>query len=730
MRNPRNETPFAQMRDFGPLREHAPDNLPNIVVSSLARRGKRVYKKENSCRGNDVPMPGFERGQAVLLAAAETAAEDGEKREPRSARGFGAIAGAIILGAFWIGAAAAFLVGYFGPGVLAQLALPFLVLAAFATVMPPLLFVVGAWAFSRGQVMADAAEGLVEAMDRLFTADETAAHTAARLGRAVRRELDGLNAGLDSAFARLRALETVLENQISALDEAGARADVRAEAAASRLANERERLDALAGGLSDAAVRASELVAGRSAQLKANIETAEGTLKAAGLALESQVANFRAAADAAAEAPHNVAVELDRQSKRIEQVSDAAMARAEFVLGRQERHRLAMMELLQRLKDDGVAFESALSEQRTAIERAAAAVSVQAETLESLFDDADRRLDSLIANSTTRAAQLATNVGREVERLKELSEGAGDALSRVVETLREAGASAQALLGETANEAKENAKSLVGETMAECEHLLRMAGELTAESKAIKETLASAVEEMQNHLLALPGVAKQEAQRVRDLVRLETEEILDLSARTLSTVHARTVSRTAPRAQPAAEVSAGEAERDGLLGLARRLTQRSKRKDTGGAKSWEISTLLAAAETSEAKARDFRPEAAAALGALQAVLADLAIDLDAMAAEYGFKEEDWRRYLAGDRSIFVRRLAQTINDSAADRIASLYRESARFRESANVYISEFETLLSRARESDSGGLLTSTILSADTGKIYLVLAYALGRLSS
>jgi hypothetical protein len=211
----------------------------------------------------------------------------------------------------------------------------------------------------------------------------------------------------------------------------------------------------------------------------------------------------------------------------------------------------------------------------------------------------------------------------------------------------------------------------------------------------------------------------------------ETEQILDLSARTLSTIHARSSHKPVPPAALPGAPMRGQPEPkpEGLKGLARKLTARPKKKDgPPDPKAWEMKALLAAAEFGEHDERGLRPGNAAALGALEMALADLAVDLSALDEAARPADDDWKRYLAGDRAIFARKLAGAIDGETVDRITTLYRDDERFHAAADSYLSEFDTLLARAREGDGGGLLTSTMLSADTGKIYLTIAYALGRL--
>ncbi|HXJ01234.1 MAG TPA: hypothetical protein VNH44_08415, partial [Micropepsaceae bacterium] len=644
-----------------------------------------------------------------------------------------------------------------------------------------------------------------------------------------------------------------------------------------RLHGERDRIEDLATRLDEAATHAAETLAGRTAQLKTIIQDAGGELKAAGQTLDAQVAQFRDAAETAARAPQTAAVELDRQAKEIEAVGEAAAARAEFVLARQERQRVAMVELLARLKEESEAFEAAILAQRNGVEQAANVLNSEAHRLDEItatglrrleaalvhagtaFSDQNQRLDEIAAagvrrleaalaqtgtafadqnqrvdeiaaagvrrlevalaqtgtafadqnqrvdelaaaglrrlesaliqageafaghtqrldgiteaelrrieaalvhaqtaftnqtqrldeitdaglrrldesmeKAAMRSMQLASGFSGDADRVKDVSDSAAASITRLVESLREAATSAHALFADSTESARRRSIAFVGDAMAQCDSLLRAVGAVAEETEKARAALARATAEAQSHIVALPGVAQQEAQRIREAVRAETEAMLDMSARAITTLQARSSRRREPEppiALPDETVPAPETASEGLRGLARRIVSPKRRAEPrkmeapkGG---YELSAVLAAADAGTKTG--LRPGAAAALAALQAALADLAGDLEELAGETA-DPALWRRYVDGDRGVFARRLAASIGPESVNRITDLYRENPRFHASADTYMAEFEAMLARAREGDRDGFLASTLLTADTGKIYLAIAYALGRL--
>ena len=293
--------------------------------------------------------------------------------------------------------------------------------------------------------------------------------------------------------------------------------------------------------------------------------------------LDVQAAGFRAAAQAAAKRRMPPRSNSTTRPRRSKQVSDAALARAEFVLARQEKHRAAMTDMLGRLKEDSAAFETTLAQQRTGMEPAIGALGGEAKRFEIVTGDAERHLELIMTNAASRAVATHRRLlagSRAAEG--NLRQPPTRVLTNLVATLRDAGTGAQTLIGESAAQAKQDARSLVGEAMAECEKLLRAAGEMSAEATQIRETLAKTIEDVERHLSRLPTVAQGEAQRIRQMVQTETDQMLDISARTISTIHARNAPVRAPQPLQAAARRPKRTESEGLKGLARKLTQRPK----------------------------------------------------------------------------------------------------------------------------------------------------------
>ena len=232
--------------------------------------------------------------------------------------------------------------------------------------------------------------------------------------------------------------------------------------------------------------------------------------------------------------------------------------------------------------------------------------------------------------------------------------------------------------------------------MAECERLLRAAGELSAESKEIKETLHAAVEEDAEPSPHAAGRRQAgSAARARSRARSKPK-------RSSTCRRGRFDDPCAHRRAATRGKAARRCGRTGRRAGKRRPAWdwRAASRNAASARTirspGRCSTLLAAAETNEAKVRGVNPEAAAALAAL----AGRARRSRHRSRRHRRRRSPERRTMAAlscRATVPSSRgaLRRTLDADAVDRITAALSRDTRFRDAANVYIGEFESLLAR-----------------------------------
>lgn len=94
------------------------------------------------------------------------------------------------------------------------------------------------------------------------------------------------------------------------------------------------------------------------------------------------------------------------------------------------------------------------------------------------------------------------------------------------------------------------------------------------------------------------------------------------------------------------------------------------------------------------------------------------------------KDEDlWKKYYEGDRAAFARYLAKNMTKKQVAAIQKNYEEKSEFRILADKYIDDFNSLVATARASERAGTFLALISGSDIGKVYYILARALGKLN-
>lgn len=92
-------------------------------------------------------------------------------------------------------------------------------------------------------------------------------------------------------------------------------------------------------------------------------------------------------------------------------------------------------------------------------------------------------------------------------------------------------------------------------------------------------------------------------------------------------------------------------------------------------------------------------------------------------------EDDlWKRYYKGEQNAFLSHAAKAINRTQLGAVKKMYMENREFRQYVNRYLNECEIFMKAAHTNERGDILSAVFASSDMGRLYAVLARAIGRM--
>ncbi len=112
-----------------------------------------------------------------------------------------------------------------------------------------------------------------------------------------------------------------------------------------------------------------------------------------------------------------------------------------------------------------------------------------------------------------------------------------------------------------------------------------------------------------------------------------------------------------------------------------------------------------------------------------AELEAISIDINGIFNQKGNDDELWKKYYEGDHSVFVRYLSKNMTKKEIVAIREDYENKPDFRVVVDKYLDDFAGLIEIARSNNRAGTLLALISGSDVGKVYYILARALGKVN-
>lgn len=383
---------------------------------------------------------------------------------------------------------------------------------------------------------------------------------------------------------------------------------------------------------------------------------------------------------------------------------------------------------------DGVA---GLEQQVGAITGSARTFAKQIEEVEGLLDSHRLTLAEATARATAQAGEIRSAFASQVQELTQAADGAARRVREVGATIEN-----QVAAFDAATEAMHGRVGTLEETTQRQITLLERAAE-SAASRA--EGLGAVIEK---HLAALKAVTEAAEVQIRDL-DVRVRQSLAAATEAQSTALSEAVGdaeSTLARIGQSLSRSAADGLREEIAAIdAQAETARAKVDAVAATLREAVTGAEQAAADLAARVEAIRTETASAAGEAERIqeavldgrreaflvasagivkeLNALAVDID-KALEDRVPDNVQRLYDEGDSGIFLRRIVRGRDAYTVPALRERMRVDPAFRRCVETYLRRFEALLRGTSACDPDKVLTAAFLTADVGKVYLILARA------
>jgi predicted pyridoxine 5'-phosphate oxidase superfamily flavin-nucleotide-binding protein len=415
---------------------------------------------------------------------------------------------------------------------------------------------------------------------------------------------------------------------------------------------------------------------------------------------------------------------LAGQSDLLRNVSENLLSQINSVTSRFENQGQMIMQAANSLEGANFKIDTTLRNRHAELSSTLDRLSGKAEEFGQFIEVYSSSIEGSISDAETRARG-------ELERMRVETSAEGE---RALEDLKQR-------LTSVSSEMTSELSSLSNQVATSSEELRQQAARATEQVAAEQALLREQMEQ-------LPITTQESTDTMRRALQDQLGALDQLSQLTSRTAMQRDVSPPQPieggtlaqgSQPPAGQPKPPRRETTRALNsLSSTITQemgnrqRQQRPNPGGQKSgrgggdaregWSLGDLLARASRDE----DGSPQTAGAAQPKQA----FNLDLPAMARvlDAATAAAIWSRLRAGHRGVMARSIYGDEGRALFDQVNQRCQTDANLAQTISRYLADFERRIAEADLSDSSGRLTQSHLISDTGRVYLFLAHACGRL--